>query len=284
LPCLSDALHTFPSLLPNGRPRSGPKDGWTVLDCVFHEPDQTYYVLDMLCWRGFELYDCTAEFRLFFLRSKFTEELSPGGIAAVGPSNRHRFVPVVYQDADPAGIMRMYQGPVPFLRDGLVFVNKQGYYELGLSPLQLVWKDASTCRYLSTQDAQKAALAIGTPPGDDDPTAVTDPLPLVTMDGVRLGGISRADMQRLQLHPGDLLWFTLGGAAEVRYRLEGSNLARNRKLELTVACRFLCFRSKGPRGRRRTLGHRCTTWCSRRSARRRGCWRTRGARSSSRAC
>ena len=33
-----------------------------------------YYILDVMCWKGYALYDCTAEFRLFWLRGKLEEE------------------------------------------------------------------------------------------------------------------------------------------------------------------------------------------------------------------
>ncbi|KAF5476559.1 hypothetical protein F2P56_003303 [Juglans regia] len=59
-------LHHFPSALPNGarnRDASGSAQSYSILDCIFHESDQTYYVVDMVCWRGYSLYECTAEFR-----------------------------------------------------------------------------------------------------------------------------------------------------------------------------------------------------------------------------
>ena len=30
--------------------------------------------MDVMCWKGYALYDCTAEFRLFWLRGKLEEE------------------------------------------------------------------------------------------------------------------------------------------------------------------------------------------------------------------
>ncbi len=32
------------------------------------------FLQDLLCWRGYALYDCTAEFRTFWLQTKFAEE------------------------------------------------------------------------------------------------------------------------------------------------------------------------------------------------------------------
>ncbi|XP_021569387.1 snurportin-1 isoform X3 [Carlito syrichta] len=52
-------VNTFPSLLPGGNKRhsTAAKD-YTILDCIYSEVNQTYYVLDVLCWRGHPFYDC----------------------------------------------------------------------------------------------------------------------------------------------------------------------------------------------------------------------------------
>jgi hypothetical protein len=38
----------------------------------------TFYIQDVLAWRGYSLVDCTAEFRLYWLQSKLAEEASAG--------------------------------------------------------------------------------------------------------------------------------------------------------------------------------------------------------------
>ena len=46
----------------------------TLLDCIFHEPANTYYVVDVLSWNGCDLSDCTLECRLaFWVHSKLAE-------------------------------------------------------------------------------------------------------------------------------------------------------------------------------------------------------------------
>ncbi len=37
------------------------------------EPQQTYYIVDVMCWQGYILYDCAAEFRLYWLPAKMAE-------------------------------------------------------------------------------------------------------------------------------------------------------------------------------------------------------------------
>ncbi|GIL48596.1 hypothetical protein Vafri_5078 [Volvox africanus] len=78
-------LHRFYSALPGGSPATTVGCGgsataaaasgdYCLLDCIFHPPNNTYYVQDLLCWRGYALYDTAAEFRTFWLFSKFQEE------------------------------------------------------------------------------------------------------------------------------------------------------------------------------------------------------------------
>ncbi|KAG2487114.1 hypothetical protein HYH03_014227 [Edaphochlamys debaryana] len=91
-------LHRFASALPGGSPATAPRGGgpagggpggagadFCLLDCVFHPPTATYYVQDLLCWRGYALYDCPAEFRTFWLATKLAEEDLLGPLTAVQP-------------------------------------------------------------------------------------------------------------------------------------------------------------------------------------------------------
>ncbi|PRQ37916.1 hypothetical protein RchiOBHm_Chr4g0407951 [Rosa chinensis] len=66
-------VHHFPSALPDGCCWTKGQSSCSILDCIFHEMDQTYCVIDMLCWRDYSLYDCTAEFKFFWLKSKLAE-------------------------------------------------------------------------------------------------------------------------------------------------------------------------------------------------------------------
>jgi len=58
-------LERFASALPGGAFDAGGvhSSGDCILDCVYHEPSATYYVLDLLAWRGHLYYDCSTEFR-----------------------------------------------------------------------------------------------------------------------------------------------------------------------------------------------------------------------------
>lgn len=220
-------LHAFQSVLPHGgrgalrgRGRGGSQDAFSILDCVFHEPDQTYYVVDLLCWKGFQLQDCTAEFRLYFLRSKFEEEVEGCGVREVRQGvNDYRIVPLLYHDADPAGVQAAYEGPVPFLRDGLLFLNKPGYYEQGLSPLLLAWKDRQSSRYLlnDAEVTQAVVLSVVEVMGEGG-------CGLETLDNVVVGRVEQGEVARLGLRRGQCVRCRISKAAEevqVRGGLKG---------------------------------------------------------------
>ena len=56
-------LDRFASRLPGGSAATRGGDAYSIVECVYHEHDRTYYALDLLCWAGHALYDCTTEFR-----------------------------------------------------------------------------------------------------------------------------------------------------------------------------------------------------------------------------
>ena len=58
---------------------------------MYHAADDTYYVLDVMCWAGAAVYDCNFEFRSFWLQCKLAE-CDAGGVPA--PLHRHRLLPL----------------------------------------------------------------------------------------------------------------------------------------------------------------------------------------------
>lgn len=83
--------------------------------------DQTYYVIDMVCWKSYSYYNCTAEFRFSWLESKLAETK-----ARDPPSyyHKYRFSLVPWYDCDLSGLHKAYTGEVPFVKDGLLFYNR----------------------------------------------------------------------------------------------------------------------------------------------------------------
>jgi snurportin-1 len=159
----------FASALPGGsrRTKHGKAEGdFCILDCVFHAPDATYYVLDTLAWNGVSLYDCAAEMRAAWTHAKLghpeTAECPEAGTVSVDETdasagNAFRFSPLPVYDADARGIRNAYDGvPVPFQRDGLLFLAKDGAYELGVTPLAALWKDKRCSRHFLEENPGKA--------------------------------------------------------------------------------------------------------------------------------
>ena len=69
-------LHRFASWLPCGSRRTqagNDSDSYCILDCIFQEARSTYYIMDLMCWKGYTLYDCSTEFRQFWMQSKLPE-------------------------------------------------------------------------------------------------------------------------------------------------------------------------------------------------------------------
>ncbi|CAL9764468.1 unnamed protein product [Musa acuminata subsp. burmannicoides] len=199
-------LHHFPSSLPNGsrtRDMSGPASSYCILDCIFHEPNQTYYVIDMVCWRGYSLYDCTAEFRFFWLNSKLAES---GACNPPSTYHRYTFSVVPIYDCDQAGLHAAYSSVVPYVKDGLLFHNKHAHYQTGNTPLALVWKDNYCSEYFLDTDSkglvptqQQVVLEIQ----DDGRLTTSDDPPVV------FGCVEADFIQKSGLRAGNLLRFAI---------------------------------------------------------------------------
>lgn len=217
------SLHHFPSALPNGartRDVSGSAQSYCILDCIFHEPDQVYYVIDMICWRGYSLYDCTAEFRFFWLNSKLSET---GACEPPSLYHKYRFSQVPIFNCDQSGLQMAYTGVVPYIKDGLLFYNKHAHYQAGNTPLTLVWKDENCSQYVIDTDSkgqiphqQQVVLELQ----DDGKLSTSDDPPVV------FGSLDEEFIQKSGLHSGNLLRFAIsdGGLSFVDGKLEKADI------------------------------------------------------------
>jgi snurportin-1 len=67
-------FQTFSSCLPGGSwAQGGSPDAFSVLDAIYSPATGTYYVLDIVAWNSYMLYDCSAEFRCFWMHMKICE-------------------------------------------------------------------------------------------------------------------------------------------------------------------------------------------------------------------
>ncbi|OVA17506.1 hypothetical protein BVC80_1837g332 [Macleaya cordata] len=216
-------LHHFPSALPNGartRDNAGPAHSYCLLDCIFHELDQIYYVIDMVCWRGYSLYDCSAEFRFFWLNSKLAET---GACDPPSLYHRYKFSVVPIYDCDQMGLQTAYMGTVPYVKDGLSFYNKHAHYQTGNTPLALVWKDENCSQYVLDTDSkgqvpaqQQVVLELQ----EDGKLTTSDDPP------VAFGFLDNEFVEKSGLQSGNLLRFAIGdgGMTFVDGQLEKADL------------------------------------------------------------
>uniref|UniRef100_A0A0V0ICB9 Snurportin-1 n=1 Tax=Solanum chacoense TaxID=4108 RepID=A0A0V0ICB9_SOLCH len=215
-------LHRFPSALPNGARTNNSKaaQSYCILDCIFHESDETYYVIDGVCWAGISLYECTAEFRFFWLNSKLAET---GACDVPSTYHKYKFSALPVYNCDKEGLQTAYAGQVPYVKDGLLFYNKHAQYQTGNTPLSLVWKDEHCSQYVidtdnkgQVQSQQQVVLELL----DDGRLATSDDPPVIF--GCLLGEF----MQKTELHCGDLIKFAIGegGLVVVDSKLEKADL------------------------------------------------------------
>ncbi|XP_048473129.1 snurportin-1 isoform X2 [Rhincodon typus] len=127
-------VNRFPSLLPGGnRQNSATGKDYTILDCIYSEVNRTYFVLDVMCWRGHPVYDCQTEFRFFWLQSKLEEEGKK--LAEIASHNPFKFVGLPSLPYTPEAICQTLAAIYPFEVDGLLFYHKQTHYTPGSTPL-----------------------------------------------------------------------------------------------------------------------------------------------------
>uniref|UniRef100_A0A8C6UG81 Snurportin-1 n=1 Tax=Neogobius melanostomus TaxID=47308 RepID=A0A8C6UG81_9GOBI len=126
-------VNRFPSLLPGGnRHNSAMGKDYTILDCIYSEVDRTYYILDVMCWRGHPVYDCPTEFRFYWLQSKVQET---EGLSEIAKRNPFRFVSLQSTDCSVESIHKSLAAEYSFSVDGLLFYHKQTHYTPGSTPL-----------------------------------------------------------------------------------------------------------------------------------------------------
>lgn len=143
-------VDTFPSTSLTWARDHGPHKEY-ILDCILQ--DDVFFIMDVLCWGGLALLDCTAEFRMFWKTSTIASELD----TSIGQENL-RFFLVKHYNATPEGLQAAYGDAMPYQRDGMVFLHKLCCYHGGQSPLMLRWKDQMTSRYYIDTDAEGRVL------------------------------------------------------------------------------------------------------------------------------
>ncbi|KAG1952421.1 snurportin-1 [Pimephales promelas] len=126
-------VNRFPSLIPGGnRHNSALGKDYTILDCIYSDVDRTYYILDVMCWRGHPVYDCSTEFRFYWLQSKMEEAKDLSEISKINP---FRFVSLNNISCSTESIQKALAHEYNFTVDGLLFYHKETHYTPGSTPL-----------------------------------------------------------------------------------------------------------------------------------------------------
>lgn len=128
-------INKFPSHLPGGNFRQKSiKSEYTILDCVFNTENKIYYILDVMCWKGYPIFDSETEFRFYWLKCK-TDEVPE--IKEKSTMNPFRFIPLFCYSCSLNSIQNVMNSPLPFdcQLDGLLFYHKRTTYTAGVTPL-----------------------------------------------------------------------------------------------------------------------------------------------------
>ena len=167
---------TFQSALPGGSARTmrgRGSDCFCILDCVYAEDEKArkddhhrgggrtgkYYVLDVMAWNGAAMYDCDAEFRFFWAHTRLTQECEACERPDVAKGREFSFAMLPWYDADANGVRAAYAEDIGVERDGLLFYHKEAAYDVGVTPLVLLWRDAMTSRFFAHDEGASAVLA-----------------------------------------------------------------------------------------------------------------------------
>lgn len=127
-------IKRFPSLLPGGYRFEQQGFQSTILDCVFDEASSTIWVLDMMCYKGYPLYDCESTFRFFWISTKLFDE-STENLKETSRYNKFKFLPCPNAGCSENSIVDAVTSMYQFQVDGLLFYHNQAYYRPGRTPL-----------------------------------------------------------------------------------------------------------------------------------------------------
>lgn len=123
-------FNKFVSLLPNGSQTTKESHSqFCILDCLYHAESQTYFILDMMAWRGYLYYDCDTPFRNYWLNFKLSEV----NCNQISSNNPYRFIALPYYECNKRGMETALVSSISL--QGLLLYHKETHYNSGVSPL-----------------------------------------------------------------------------------------------------------------------------------------------------
>ncbi|KAL4227737.1 hypothetical protein ACF0H5_013173 [Mactra antiquata] len=128
-------VNSFPSHLPGGNrhQKRGYKEN-AILDCIYHEVEKTFYVLDVMNWKDNPVYDSDTEFRYFWMMSKLQEFPE---IEEISKLNPYKFIPLHFHACAQDNLQQVINSTT-YAMDGCLFYHRKAHYTFGRSPL-VVW-------------------------------------------------------------------------------------------------------------------------------------------------
>ncbi|KYN33260.1 Snurportin-1 [Trachymyrmex septentrionalis] len=126
-------LHgVFPSALPGGNPDSDFHHSAAV-DCLWIKNRKLFYILDVLYWSQLPFTNCQAEFRFFWITTKFQE--IPEFKERNADTNKYPILtlPNINCNSDINSALANLDNKQSL--DGLLFYHRQALYTYGLTPL-----------------------------------------------------------------------------------------------------------------------------------------------------
>ncbi|ORX53631.1 hypothetical protein DM01DRAFT_1383633 [Hesseltinella vesiculosa] len=128
-------INRFQSRLPNGSISRGAglSSDYSILDCVYEASTFTFYVLDVMCWKGYSIYDCDTDFRHFWLQTNVAQLDTPATTA----NQMYQFKPLlpVVTHETASLIKDIERNKYPYTVDGLLFYHRKSQYTTGTTPL-----------------------------------------------------------------------------------------------------------------------------------------------------
>ncbi|ODM96480.1 Snurportin-1, partial [Orchesella cincta] len=108
--------------------------GVTILDCVWSQLSETFYVLDLICWNSHSCVNCDTDYRQFFLHSKFSENLE---LLERSKLNPFPFKPLPYFAAREMPLVMASSVLFPECVDGILLMHRETFYIPDTNPLCL---------------------------------------------------------------------------------------------------------------------------------------------------
>ncbi|XP_076464957.1 uncharacterized protein LOC143296870 [Babylonia areolata] len=107
----------------------------TILDCLYNDEHELYYVVDMMCWKGQSFYKFETGIRIQTLEENMKALPS---IRHISQSNPFRFRTLPTLEGNPKNVLATVLKDTKFEITGLLFYHKRALYLPGLSPVG-VW-------------------------------------------------------------------------------------------------------------------------------------------------